>query len=867
VALNTADAAHPRSALGRPARTWLALSHALRRWHRYEVTGLEHLPTDRSALIVGYHGRPMALDLVLLQSLIHDRLGYVPHAFAFTGLFQIPVLGRMFHELGMVTGDGPHLDAAVARGEHLIVTPGGTREGLRSHRDTYRVDWGTRRGYLKLALRLNLPIVPVGGAGMDQTWHGLFDGNAFAAGLPRFVPEPLAHPGLARRGSAGPGPALAALAGENPPGHRPRHPPPGRRQGRSPRSRGPRRPPRPRRRRRARPHRHRPRRAAHPRSPHMSDALLNILTEATVARLRAGYDYATMKAGFHRALFEPYGPGAQWVQVQVAHFYEPESKQPALGAEGVRRSVLKPVDREKVLIGLLAAEGGSALAIHLYWGIALGLEVTDAVDILFLAGTYTGVKAYNLSISVAARTFGAIAQVARARNPMPRRRCPRPTSSAPSASRSPAENQRTRYTARPTRSATHPHHTGILRVGTPRHACTVEAPRRPPSGLRRAPSAHPRPPRPGVSPLSTPTDTDGYSLGDDKAARLEGAAYGLEPPGGRLWVRTLPLLTALVVTLATFGIAWPFRDTAVGRHLLDRGFTQPLTVGLFGWGLGHVLARLFSQIREKRALIACQRMVTHGPLERRAVDHLAARLAPFATTLAGSVATAIVSYFTTQRPTRDEVVAIAHKAIDRCHDVVEAAYRPLGACMWLLPLSGFVGTVVGMAEAISGFDGLTEGAAPGLAALAGPIAGLGKAFDTTLLALVLVIPLKLFEVGLEGRDERLVDSIDRTLGAGYVLSLKLAGLAQQNPIEAVLDRYAERVERLERSLATIDRTLGDVATTLERMPGVTQALARTAHAAAAVEAALPEILDELRALRDQGDQPLTLVRGTPRRQG
>lgn len=179
---------------GLPARGWLGLSHLMRRWHRYEVTGLEHLPTHGSALIVGYHGRPMALDLVLLQSLIHDRLGYVPHAFAHAGLFKVPVLGRMFSELGMVAGDGPHLDAAVARGEHLIVTPGGTREGLRSHRDTYRVDWGHRRGYLKLALRLGLPIVPVGGSGMDHIWHGLFDGNAFAKGLPKFVPEPLRIP-------------------------------------------------------------------------------------------------------------------------------------------------------------------------------------------------------------------------------------------------------------------------------------------------------------------------------------------------------------------------------------------------------------------------------------------------------------------------------------------------------------------------------------------------------------------------------------------------------------------------------------------------------------------------------------------------
>lgn len=151
----------------------------------------------------------------------------------------------------------------------------------------------------------------------------------------------------------------------------------------------------------------------------MSDTLLSILADDDVRRLRDGYDYAVMRQGFHKALYEPYEPGAHWVEGQVAHFYEGESAAaPTTGHTALkRRTVLAPMERERILIGLLAAEGGSALAIHLYWGLALGLEVAEVVDILFLAGTYTGVKAYNLSLNVAGRTFRALAALAQAEDP------------------------------------------------------------------------------------------------------------------------------------------------------------------------------------------------------------------------------------------------------------------------------------------------------------------------------------------------------------------------------------------------------------------------------------------------------------------
>lgn len=336
----------------------------------------------------------------------------------------------------------------------------------------------------------------------------------------------------------------------------------------------------------------------------------------------------------------------------------------------------------------------------------------------------------------------------------------------------------------------------------------------------------------------------------------------LRPPTvGGAWLRLLPVFIALIATPACIAIAHYSAPSRFSTLLMDRGWTQPVTLALFFWGVGHVLRRLWVQQAERRALRVCAVALGPDPLDLRSIRVITDRLKPFSTTLAGSVATAVLSHFRNHRPARDEVLDLAHKAVDRCHDEVDADYRPLNAVMWLLPLSGFVGTVIGMASAIASFDGVIASLGADMSALAPSVQGLATAFDTTLLALVLVIPLKVLEVGLDGRDRRLLDDIDATLGVGYVQELDLAGLAQQSPMEAVLDRYAERVERIESAMERIDQIMLGISHTLGDMPEFTRALSDMSLAARGVNDALPELIGEVKALRAQGDAPLVIRRG------
>jgi hypothetical protein len=173
-----------------PLIAWLTAFRLLRHYHRYEIEGFEHLETPRAALLVGYHGRPMAYDLCMLTVAIYERLGYLPHGVIHHCVERQPLMKWASDRLGFVTRDGVAIERAVARGEHILVQPGGTREGCRSFRRRYEVDWGDRVGYLRLALRYRLTIIPIAASGVDDGYIGLNNGYRLGKriGMPGDLP-------------------------------------------------------------------------------------------------------------------------------------------------------------------------------------------------------------------------------------------------------------------------------------------------------------------------------------------------------------------------------------------------------------------------------------------------------------------------------------------------------------------------------------------------------------------------------------------------------------------------------------------------------------------------------------------------------
>ncbi len=99
----------------------------------------------------------------------------------------MPGARGLANALGCAGEDGEVVAAAVRKGEHLMVTPGAALEGSRTFLHRYTVNWGEHLGYLRLALKYRIPIVPVGASGTDDTYIGLVDGITVGKflGMPR----------------------------------------------------------------------------------------------------------------------------------------------------------------------------------------------------------------------------------------------------------------------------------------------------------------------------------------------------------------------------------------------------------------------------------------------------------------------------------------------------------------------------------------------------------------------------------------------------------------------------------------------------------------------------------------------------------
>lgn len=152
---------------------WIEYWRMFQRYHRYSIEGLDKLDNSRAMLIAGYHGRPLAFDMCMFTVAYYDRFGVLPHGIVHRGLENFPPLKAFTDSLGFMTDDGPEIRAAVAAGERIVVTPGGGQEGCRSFQHRYKVAWQGRLGYVRLAAKYALPIVPVAGSGSDDTYIGL----------------------------------------------------------------------------------------------------------------------------------------------------------------------------------------------------------------------------------------------------------------------------------------------------------------------------------------------------------------------------------------------------------------------------------------------------------------------------------------------------------------------------------------------------------------------------------------------------------------------------------------------------------------------------------------------------------------------
>ncbi len=162
----------------------------------------------------------------------------------------------------------------------------------------------------------------------------------------------------------------------------------------------------------------------------------------------------------------------------------------------------------------------------------------------------------------------------------------------------------------------------------------------------------------------------------------------------------------------------------------------------------------------------------------------------------------------------------------------DTTYAHIRVLLWAIPIMGFIGTVMGLGGAVSGFSDFLSGAAELSAikdAIGNVTVGLGVAFDTTLLALVLSVMLMFpltFAQRMEGlffveMENYLQDSLLSRFPAEEQQTIRIANL--EDAIETGFrryipdpDRYDEVFSRsIEKAGVEVEKRFADLARSYE----------------------------------------------------
>jgi len=236
--------------------------------------------------------------------------------------------------------------------------------------------------------------------------------------------------------------------------------------------------------------------------------------------------------------------------------------------------------------------------------------------------------------------------------------------------------------------------------------------------------------------------------------------------GGR-FTRTNSVFTgilALLLTGLTYAALLPFPDLWINQTFTRRGPTPYAIVFLTAWSLAILFVKWRKLRLQRRALQF--RVMPDEPsfvLSAASVEPVLARV--YATVddprhfiLFNRIVVALANLRNLGRVTDVDEILRSQAAQDEA--TVETSYALVQGFVWAIPVLGFIGTVLGLSEAIGQFSGVLGGASDVeqiSGALKGVTAGLATAFETTLQALVAALVVQLLITFLRKGEEEFLD--------------------------------------------------------------------------------------------------------------
>ncbi|NUS44963.1 MAG: acyltransferase family protein [Mycobacteriaceae bacterium] len=146
----------------------LPVARAYTNYFTPSVEGLENLPATGPALVVGNHSsiywcpEVWVTFLAMLERRAADQPCF---GLAHEVLLKAPVLGEALRQFGVLPAAPEAAEGGLKDGGAVMVYPGGDWEACRPWTERAKVDFAGRKGFIRLALKAGVPVVPAVASG------------------------------------------------------------------------------------------------------------------------------------------------------------------------------------------------------------------------------------------------------------------------------------------------------------------------------------------------------------------------------------------------------------------------------------------------------------------------------------------------------------------------------------------------------------------------------------------------------------------------------------------------------------------------------------------------------------------------------
>lgn len=292
------------------------------------------------------------------------------------------------------------------------------------------------------------------------------------------------------------------------------------------------------------------------------------------------------------------------------------------------------------------------------------------------------------------------------------------------------------------------------------------------------------------------------------------------------------LMTGLIglgITVVFYLIVLAFKNMYFGALFLQRGWVPFAEAFLFWWAVAILLFKSRKLARQKQCM-----MFDILPEEislditRESVSQFIEHASLLRTKASDSFLTRrvlkVLEHFQVRNSNPEAATVLSAQSDVDANDV-QSSYTLLKIFIWAIPILGFIGTVQGLGDAVGGFAsglGATEDVSVLKNSLGKITTGLAVAFDTTLIALVMAIPLMFFMSSMQKAEEDMLNSIDEFCTENLLKRLNelrndlTTDEGKQDMIAQMMDSLRQLFERQQNNLDAWSGQLGMIGESISK---------------------------------------------------